>query len=182
MKDAEFKQPTYPTDQQTQAFINALLCQPVRLPGAPTKTDPLDGEAVRVQTVQTDYPGNTCWFNCVDYSVKHATRVVFGWAIWRLAAATFVAQHHAVVRGEEGLRDVTLHGTFDWILFVPDARAPFDFTRKRYPFNFERSGDRDIWYAREQESLRFAVAVMQEDAVTDDMREVIAVGTAAGVI
>lgn len=85
-----------------------------------------------------------CWFNCLRAQHSGLGSTVFGWAIWKDPSSLtkkefFIAQHHAVLRTADGLVDITpvekgaqLSNSGN-MMFIPDARVPFDCIKGRFP-------------------------------------------------
>ncbi|MFT5547141.1 hypothetical protein [Rheinheimera aquimaris] len=168
------------SNPETLKFIETLLAQPIRPPkGVAIQSYAYHHQPLVVKTINTDYPNDECWYNCVDYSVSYGHKPVFGWAIWQAGPDTLVAQHHAVVDTGDCLLDVTLGPNFSSILFVPDENAPFDFNELRFPFNFELSREEKLWFAFEHTTDKFSIAKCVE---SERAKLIIKAGLDAGVI
>jgi len=105
-----------------------------------------------------DYHPLYCWFNCFDYQQQNRGKVVFGWAIWHTERNTLLAQHHAVWQSSKGQYfDFTPNElSVEEILFLPDNRAPFDYTGLRAPFNFEQDKNGTaVWVTSEGATVGF---------------------------
>lgn len=175
-----YPRPASNSDPATADFIAALLAEPIRPPkGVEAISYPFDRVPTIAASVFTEYPKDECWFNCVDYSVKHSVTPVFGWAIWQVNPVTFVAQHHTVVNDQGKLLDVTFGPQEHPVLFVPDGQAPFDFSGMRFPFNFQKSDTEQFWLAGEHRNPWFSIAKAPHSVRAAD---IISAGRQAGVI
>lgn len=178
-----YPQPAVWPNHAVQQFIQSLLAQPIRAPaGVAPAAHPLHHQPTLASyaVANPSYPPDECWFNCVDYCVnKDGTIPVFGWAIWQAGPSTLVAQHHAVVDDSGALIDVSLGPIATPLLFVPDNNAPFDFNALRFPFSFEQSPAKQLWFSTAGTSPTFAIAKAPSSPRAS---AVIAAGRAAGVI
>jgi hypothetical protein len=99
-----------------------------------------------------------CWFNCLRASATGKGNPVYGWAIWQetdtLGNKFFISQHHAVLRTEAGLIDITPPeknlSALTHILFMPDERVPFDTENGRFPaaLFWDPRTKKGVWGAR----------------------------------
>ncbi|EPV2532045.1 MULTISPECIES: hypothetical protein [unclassified Vibrio] len=110
--------------------------------------DHFEPQSLRFLKQDAKYPEGNCWHNCYRYVYYNSGQVVFGWLIFEIVNDRFVAQNHAVVRGDDGnLFDPTHCSVVNTNgVFVPDLRAKIQYENLRAPGSFEllESG-RKIW-------------------------------------
>lgn len=136
-------------DEATQLFVQLLKESDARMRSAcprPEYPDDFHLSMVNNEPIPNARPLK-CWFNCLEAEEAGLGTTVYGWALWvdKLDDGVLCmhSQHHAVLRTQAGLVDVTPYLDEDGsicerepILFLPDSRVPFDLERGAFPASF----------------------------------------------
>nr|WP_311527969.1 hypothetical protein [uncultured Ralstonia sp.] len=112
-----------------------------------------------------------CWFNVRDAIADRGGRAVFGWSLWARPDGHYQAIHHGVWEQPSGsLVDITpMQIGGDSILFMADARVPFDYGRLRAPASYVMFNDSTpevayhMWVAPDNTKFQTYVLLRMEE-------------------
>lgn len=138
------------TDQHVHEFAKLIASDPcVKMSPKVSIPEYPDSHQLKMVPFHPESNAKTleCWFNCIDAAKAGKGEPVFGWAIWEEEDGEgdkiLFSQHHAVLRTEGGLIDITPAENSNFspphILFMPDHRVPFDPVSCKVPACF-------LWY------------------------------------